>query len=232
MLSDQQVALRLAISAVLGAVVGIERERGDQAAGLRTHALVCMGASLFMIVGAFGFEAVNGPTVKFDPTRVAAQVASGIGFLGAGTILRRQEMVKGLTTAASLWAVAAVGLAVGGGMWLTGICGSVLIVVILAFIKPLERRFLGRGRRGNITLIVKREATVLPAIKEMVEKSSVRLERLTVQPEYASGQDRVDLITGEAQPDALLALMESLRQVPGLQEISSAGTANGSGRPS
>jgi hypothetical protein len=121
MLAHQEIVLRLFVAAILGAAVGLERERLEWVAGLRTHMLVCLGAALVMIVSAYGFnEVISAYRVVLDPSRVAAQVVSGIGFLGAGTILfLRQQVIRGLTTAASLWAVAAVGLAVGGGLYLT-----------------------------------------------------------------------------------------------------------------
>ena len=120
MTSPLELVLRLVVAAVLGGLVGLERERLEWAAGMRTHALVSLGSALFMVVSIFGFsDILNEQHVILDPSRVAAQVASGIGFIGAGTIIFRGEIVKGLTTAASIWAVAAVGLAVGSGMFLT-----------------------------------------------------------------------------------------------------------------
>src|ERR1700748_452225 len=114
---DVEIVVRLAVSAILGSLIGIDRERLVWAAGLRTHMLVCVGSCLFMIVSAFGFaDILSTPNVVLDPSRVAAQVVSGIGFLGAGSILLRGEVVRGLTTAASLWTVAAIGLAVGRGV--------------------------------------------------------------------------------------------------------------------
>ena len=118
MLTTEQIILRLILATILGSLVGLERERLDWAAGLRTHMLVCLGATLFMIVSTYGFMEVFGhSSIDLDPSRVAAQVVSGIGFLGAGTIILRKDVILGLTTAASLWAVAAVGLAVGGGLY-------------------------------------------------------------------------------------------------------------------
>src|SRR5258707_1717918 len=116
MLSNVELISRLILAAVLGSVIGFERERLSWAAGLRTHMLVCVGSTLIMIVSAYGFaEVLSGDHVVLDPSRMAAQVVSGIGFLGAGSILLRGEIVRGLTTSASLWAVAAIGLA--GGWW-------------------------------------------------------------------------------------------------------------------
>src|SRR5262245_47878352 len=119
MLPPHEFLLRLAVATLLSALVGAERERADRAAGLRTHALVGVGSCLFMLVSAFGFgDVIGADHVELDPSRIAAQVASGVGFLGAGTIILRRDTVRGLTTAAGIWASAAIGLAVGGGLWL------------------------------------------------------------------------------------------------------------------
>jgi putative Mg2+ transporter-C (MgtC) family protein len=140
MLPDWELILRLLLAALLGSAIGIERERLLWAAGLRTHMLVCVGSCLIMIVSAYGFTAVIAPRVILDPSRIAAQVVSGVGFLGAGSIILRNEVVKGLTTAASLWAVAGLGLAVGGGLYVAAGAATVIILIILAGIKPLEVR--------------------------------------------------------------------------------------------
>src|SRR5215217_5273075 len=142
MLAVDQVVLRLAVATTLGAVIGIERERLERAAGLRTHALMGVGSALFMIVSAFGFaDVLDTPHVSLDPSRVAAQVVSGIGFLSGGTIIFQREIVRGLTTAASIWAVAAIGLAVGGGLFVSAGAATVVVLLILAGFKPLENRF-------------------------------------------------------------------------------------------
>lgn len=141
MISIQEMLLRLAVAAALGGLVGLERERVESAAGLRTHAIVALGAALFMLVSMFGFgDAVHPPGVVLDPSRVAAQIVTGIGFLGAGVIIFRKEIVRGLTTAASVWLVAALGMAVGGGLYLPAVGATVLALAILAVMKPLERR--------------------------------------------------------------------------------------------
>ena len=107
-----QIALRLAVALGLGALVGLERELQRQEAGFRTHAVVSLGAAIFTVVSAYAFTGIG-----TDPTRIAAQVVSGIGFIGAGTIIQSRGGVKGLTTAASLWAVAGVGMAAGAGLY-------------------------------------------------------------------------------------------------------------------
>ena len=126
-ITNFEVLGRLVFAALLGSAIGFERERMNWAAGLRTHMLVCVGSSLIMLVSAFGFADVLGEkNVVLDPSRIAAQVVSGIGFLGAGSILLRGEIVRGLTTAASLWSVAGVGLAVGGGMYTAAIGATII----------------------------------------------------------------------------------------------------------
>ena len=124
---------RIGAAAGLGGLIGLERELDEKAAGLRTHMLVAVGAALFTMVGAYGFEDFSQRTI--DPTRIAAQVVTGIGFLGAGIIFRQGFTVRGLTTAASLWLVAAVGMAAGAGFWK----GAVIVTVAaLISLRPLE----------------------------------------------------------------------------------------------
>jgi len=146
--------LRIVVAAALGGIVGVERELRDQPAGFRTHMLVALGACMFTIVGAFGFQAFTGGTdthrIQADLTRVASQVVVGIGFLGGGTILRSGGTIRGLTTAASLWVTAAVGLAVGMGFYFAATATSLIAVLTLAGLKPIERRFIRSTRRDDL----------------------------------------------------------------------------------
>lgn len=128
-----ELALRLTVGLVLGAIIGFERELHRQPAGFRTHSLVALGAALFTIISGYGFSGDNA-----DPTRIAAQIVSGIGFLGAGTILQFRGHIRGLTTAASLWSVAAVGAAVGTGLYVLALLGTALIIVVLALLDRVE----------------------------------------------------------------------------------------------
>jgi putative Mg2+ transporter-C (MgtC) family protein len=138
--TEINLALRLTVGLVLGAIIGFERELHRQPAGFRTHSLVSLGAALFTVVSAFGFA---GSAV--DPTRIAAQIVSGIGFIGAGTILQYRGHIRGLTTAASLWSVAAIGTAAGAGLFVVATTGTILILVILSLLDQVEeitrRRF-------------------------------------------------------------------------------------------
>jgi putative Mg2+ transporter-C (MgtC) family protein len=173
---------RLLLAALLGSVIGFERERLNWAAGLRTHMLVCVGSSLIMLVSAFGFADVLGEkNVVLDPSRMAAQVVSGIGFLGAGAILMRGEIVRGLTTAASLWSVAGVGLAVGGGMYTAAIGATGIMLIILAGVKPLERRFIAVKQERNIHLLAERGSVSLDSVHNALGAGSVRVKQFIVQ---------------------------------------------------
>ncbi|HET7727032.1 MAG TPA: MgtC/SapB family protein [Candidatus Limnocylindrales bacterium] len=140
------LAFRLVVAAVLGGLIGLERELHQHPAGMRTHLLVSLGSAAFTVLSIAGFEAPAGPNgmIPTDPSRVAAQVVSGIGFLGAGAILKYGTTIKGLTTAASLWATSAVGMAAGAGQWVVAAVGALIVVGSLW---PL-RAILDRWRRG------------------------------------------------------------------------------------
>jgi putative Mg2+ transporter-C (MgtC) family protein len=127
--NDQwEMVIRLVIAAFLGAVIGYERARAKKPAGIRTHLLVCMGAALFTVISIWGFAG------NADPSRIAAGVVVGVGFLGAGTILRQERGVAGLTTAATIWAVAAVGVAIGSGLYIVGAVAAGLVPLALRFL--------------------------------------------------------------------------------------------------
>lgn len=139
LLQQTELAFYLFVAAFLGMIIGLDRERHDQPAGLRTHMLVSMGACLFTLISDHAYPVG-------DPGRIAAQIVSGIGFLGAGTILQRKSSVHHLTTAASIWATAAVGMAVGVGAWFLALFSALLIWIILAVI-----RIFSKDRRPAIT---------------------------------------------------------------------------------
>ncbi len=128
-----ELIARLGVSLVLGAAIGIEREVNRQPAGFRTHSLVALGSAIFTVVSAYSF-----PGSDVDPTRIAAQIVTGIGFIGAGTILRHGGTVRGLTTAASLWSVAGVGMASGAGLYVVALAGAVLVLIVLAVFDRME----------------------------------------------------------------------------------------------
>ena len=152
-----ELILRISIAGALGGLIGFEREVSQQQAGLRTHILVSLGAALFTVVGAYGVEAFfdsNTPRVAFDPTRVAAQVVTGIGFLGAGAILRQGVTVRGLTTAAALWVTAAIGTAVGLGYYEGAVITTVATVLSLFGLKLVAGVLVPKLARGQARLMI------------------------------------------------------------------------------
>jgi putative Mg2+ transporter-C (MgtC) family protein len=234
MLSNVELVLRLILAAILGSVIGFERERQSWAAGLRTHMLVSVGAALVMIVSQFGFADVLGrPNVVLDPSRIAAQVVSGIGFLGAGAILLRGEVIRGLTTAASLWSVAAIGLAVGAGMNTAAIAATIIILAILAGMKPIERRYISVRQRRRVSLRADRGTLTLDSLRTVLGPTSERVKQFVVQ-QSEEAPDCDDIVIGFARvpPDEFVKVCHLLRNAPGvraLREESETGEGNGSG---
>lgn len=126
----------------MGAAIGIEREYHAKEAGLRTHLLVALGSCLFMILSVYGFDFMLGQDhVSFDPSRIASQVVTGIGFIGAGTIILQKQVVRGLTTAAGLWVTAAIGLACGGGMYILAAAATLLVLLGLEAFRIILDKF-------------------------------------------------------------------------------------------
>ena len=210
---------RLALAAVLGSIIGLERERLLWAAGLRTHMLVCVGACLFMLVSTFGFfDVITHEHVVLDPSRVAAQVVSGIGFLGAGTILLRGEVVRGLTTAASLWAVAAIGLASGGGLYVPAIATTGMVFAILAGIKPIEERWRARSQARALRITARIGALTLDDVQEATGQPLSRVKQFVVQPGPEGAEDiRIAFTRLTAQH--LDAIAARLRTFPGIESV-------------
>jgi putative Mg2+ transporter-C (MgtC) family protein len=149
------VMVPLLMAAVAGGVVGLERERSRRPAGLRTHVLVSVGSALVMQVSLDMYHITLGTGFgNGDPGRIAAQVISGIGFLGAGTIMREGANIRGLTTAASLWVVAGIGLAAGSGMYLEALVATLIVVLTLKTLSEVEHRWISRGGDHTITIHV------------------------------------------------------------------------------
>jgi len=175
-----QTFLRLAAAAGLGAVIGLERELDEKAAGLRTHMLVASGSALFTLVSAYGFsEFVGHPRVSFDPSRIAAQIVTGVGFLGAGVIFRQGFTVRGLTTAASLWIVAAVGMAAGIGFWQGAVLATIVAVISLRPLEWIKERTIPQRAAQHMTVEIadgKSAGAVLDAVERSGDLLGLRRE--------------------------------------------------------
>lgn len=220
MVSQQEIVLRLVVATALGMVVGLERERLERAAGLRTHALVALGAALCMVVSAHGFaEILTDPRASLDPSRLAAQVVSGIGFLGAGTIVLRRDVVRGLTTAASLWTAAGLGLAAGAGMYLAATAATFLTLGVLLGLKPLQSRLFGTQQSLILRLRVDSRSDAAGQIQEALQTTGLRLVTMLIRPARRSGSNRVELTLQPTSPETLATALRSLQSIPGVLEI-------------
>ncbi|GAA1549687.1 MgtC/SapB family protein [Kribbella hippodromi] len=156
--------LLLLIAFVLSTVIGIERQVRQKSAGMRTHTLVGTGAAMFTLVSGFGFNAVLGTEVNLDPSRIAAQIVSGVGFLGAGVIFMRRDVVRGLTTAATIWMTAAIGMACGAGMPILAVAATLLHLVAVGPLAHLGRLIPSPDRRRTVTVRYDDGAGVLRSI--------------------------------------------------------------------
>jgi len=195
-LSWDDTLLRLAIAALLGGAIGLERELDEKAAGLRTHMLVASGAALFTLVSAYGFGGLvqhGAGIVRYDPSRIAAQIVTGIGFLGAGVIFRQGFTIRGLTTAASLWMVAAIGMAAGAGYWAGAVLATVVGVISL---RPLEwLKNVALPQRAATVLVVElaegaSSGPVLEAVERSADLLALRREGRRLQVELRIDRDR------------------------------------------
>jgi putative Mg2+ transporter-C (MgtC) family protein len=197
-LSLWEGTLRLVLAGVLAGLIGLERERRDQEAGLRTHMLVASGACLFMIVGVyawadFTFSQRVGAVV--DPSRVASYVVAGIGFLGGGAIIKYGANIKGLTTAASVWATAAIGVAVGVGMYGLAVVSAALVLVTLWPLRHIADRFGLRSDEGRLVVELEGDGSV-SALVAAVEKAGATVEGVRSSEE--ADVRTVELIVGDA----------------------------------
>lgn len=219
MISLQLTLLRLGLALLLGACVGLERERGERAAGLRTHALVALGSCLVMIVSAFGFADILGTrNVTLDPSRIAAQVVSGIGFLGAGTILLRKEIIKGLTTAAAIWVVAAIGLACGAGLLLEAIFTTLLTIAVLTLLQPLGRQIRRTPETHTLRIKVTAEASLLTRIYDICVQTDVKIDQIEFQT--VNGSDKMEIACTSSKAVQLIRSLVALRTAPGMDALS------------
>jgi putative Mg2+ transporter-C (MgtC) family protein len=219
MISQPDIIIRLAVAALLGSLVGFERERLMWSAGIRTHMLVAVGSCLFMIVSAYGFaHATTLPHAVLDPSRVAAQVVSGIGFLGAGSILLRGQAVRGLTTAASIWSVAALGLAAGGGLFFAAGVSTAIILVILAGIKPIEEAYRARVQSCVFHMVAEHGALSLEDLREALGVRGAQINRLVVAPlDHELEETTIELI--RVSKADIRAGAARLRNEPGVQSV-------------
>jgi uncharacterized membrane protein YhiD involved in acid resistance len=182
-----ELALRLIAGLALGAIIGFERELHRQPAGFRTHSLVSLGAALFAIISGYGYGGA-----AIDPTRITAQIVSGIGFIGAGTILQYRGHIRGLTTAASLWSVAAIGTATGTGLYVLAVLGTILILVVLSLLDRVEsyarRRFALRPGGYDFGDAASHAATRTEPLPSPSQEAGLATPSAHQEPEQSEGE--------------------------------------------
>lgn len=221
MLPTEEILIRLGLAALFGAFIGLERERKDWAAGLRTHMMVSVGSCLIMIVSSFGFEDVlslGKENITLDPSRVAAQVVSGIGFIGAGTILfLKQGRIRGLTTAAGLWTVAAIGLATGGGLYIAAAATTVIALTILWAMQPLEKVISKKFKFRKLRIVTNLNMDSNDLFKEVLDINGIKIHNFSLNRE---NEDFVFEFRFENVNDVQLNnVIERLKSYPEIIEI-------------
>jgi putative Mg2+ transporter-C (MgtC) family protein len=220
-LSWAEVLLRVVLAGVLGGAVGAEREIREREAGLRTHLLVSVGASLFTLVSAYAwgdFHFSQKSGVTYDPTRIAAQIVTGIGFLGAGAIIRQGFSVRGLTTAASLWVVAAIGIAAGAGYYSAAVITTIVVLVSLWPLRIFAHRMFMRIRPGERRLEVELRPNESPAILiEALERAGGSVQAFEVEDGRERRRVLLDIRLPSAHPQSLTAELMRLEPVLGLR---------------
>lgn len=210
-------ALKLAVALLCGMMLGAERERREKPAGLRTIVLITVGSTLYMIVSELVPRITMGPdaVTQADPSRIAAQVVSGIGFLGAGTIIQSRGSVHGLTTAAIIWFAAAVGLCIGLGFPLLAIGSTILVIVMMLVLTPLRRVMMAHGSEKELLLKVANDSLRLEHVRSVLETAGAQLSVFrveSVRPEEVELRVRYYVSEGAA-----VAVLETLMRVDGVR---------------
>lgn len=219
MISERDIIIRILVGALLGAAVGLERELNDQPAGLRTHIILVVGATLAMVLSVNLGHLFARPGLPADPARLAAQVISGIGFLGAGAILRFGYNVKGLTTATSLWTMAIVGMAVGAGYYLVGLITTSIMLIVLVFLHIFKDRFVKAAATRYLTLEIDYSKGVVRSIRKIINNLSDSVSSFTIQRSVKNKRVRIQAVAKFARDQKLEHLIDTISEVEGVRNI-------------
>jgi putative Mg2+ transporter-C (MgtC) family protein len=210
MISETQILLRILVAMGLGALIGWERERIGQPAGLRTHIILCIGSALAMIIS------MNIAYPNNDPARIAAQVVTGIGFLGAGAIFRYGTGVKGLTTATSLWTMGIIGMACGMGMFLVAAGTTVLLLFVLYWVEKFENRFIHQAVMFNVVVVAANRKGLLRDLKKILSIPPRAIKSTRLSRDIVEGQVEITFdvrSTDEDQADELVSSLSSVKNI-------------------
>ena len=217
--SDLEIIFRFILASLLGGIVGLEREVHGREAGVRTYLLVALGSALIMIISeylVFKYEGKSlGEMLRMDPARIAAQAVVGIGFLGAGVILRYKDSIRGLTTAACMWVVCAVGLAIGAGYYLLGCAVSAIAVISLVGLKPLEKK-LRKDRYKEMVIVSEDIGGQMERIQKIIDQSHIRVTNFGLEKDL---QAKEMILTYRLRLRAVQPEQDILKEVCGLNGI-------------
>ncbi|TLS35553.1 MgtC/SapB family protein [Pseudalkalibacillus caeni] len=216
------MTLRIFIAAILSGIIGLEREVKKHPAGFRTHILVGVGSCLMMLLSLYGFITYSEEhaNVRFDPARIPSYVVSGIGFLGAGTILVNGGTVRGLTTAASIWIVAGIGLVVGAGMYAEAVLTTVIVILSLVFLNKIEGTLFKSNQQQWIYLYVNKK-TSLSRIIDKVEEKGLKVSQMNIDEEEKKDENmrKFSLLVKIPEAVSMPLVLEELKEIQDVKRI-------------
>ena len=216
MITDSEIIIRLAIAAFLGMIVGYERELQNQPAGLRTHTILSIGSCLAMTISINVAMQFYPLVPNGDPGRIAAQVVSGIGFLGAGAILRYGTSVKGLTTAASLWTNAMVGLAVGAGHYFAAVATTVMLILILVLLNVLEKKWVKGYETITVSVTALHNPKLVEDLLEMLKNLKKKVLSISFETNVPEDKFTANVVVKTIADDPMHDLRAGLEKIPGV----------------
>lgn len=216
--TEYDVIMRVVLSGLLGGLIGLERESLNKSAGFRTHILVCVGSALIMIVSQEIYLLYKGET-PMDPARIAAQVVSGIGFLGAGTIMREGATVKGLTTAATLWVVAGVGLAVGAGVYFAALVTTGVVFISLIYLGKVERLMAGLTHYQSLLVTMENRPGQIGRVGSFLGDQHVLIHHVQLRQLSDNRQVMLELDIVLPQKLEIQHLMYMIAEIPGVYRV-------------
>lgn len=220
---DANILMRIILSIILGAGIGLERELTNKWAGLRTHILVCMGSCMFTLLSIYGFSTAISIYPMGDPGRVAAQILTGIGFIGGGTVLRQGITVHGLTTAATLWMVASIGMACGCGKLNWAIVSAILSICVLVLIRIFEKDFMPKNlkncKRLKISILCSQDNA--PTITKILHSLFPEISEFSkIKSDCNDNQEKITIKIISAEKDAMQNTHEKLDEIESIQSVS------------
>ncbi len=216
-IGPMDAAIRLILAMLAGGLVGMEREMRRQTAGLRTHILISLGSCLLMMLSIWMPQSVG--LDKGDPGRIAAQVVSGIGFLGAGAFIKIGNNVKGMTTAASLWVVAAIGLTIGGGMWIAGLITLVLVLIALAALEPVERKLFPAERFKYIGIWFAENTADRGKVLDVLAEHGIRVQSVDASQDVARQSTKFSVLAKIPVDVDIERLFRDLRHIGNVEKV-------------